>query len=262
MKIITVKGESDSGKTTLIKYVFLKLIHKGAKIIFFENRGDKKQDFHAVVFWEAHTIAFCSAGDIDNPDFEEGLNLAVKYNANILINALSIDQGLFIDGYKNLLDKQYDIKNFKEDVITIESSKYKKRINCKKIIKSIKQTLPYFYLEFSVNKRRKCKKVYLKKHRFTCGALLVILITIIANAVLNLLSANDLRFLIFSCIIAVCLNLAIIASFFKTKRKTKYKAKLLSKCLTNTEDILIQKGTSSKDIADVHKASANAIADI
>lgn len=265
MKIITVQGESNSGKTTLIRYVFLKLIHKGAKIVFFENRGDRKQDFYAVIDWDSRTIVFCSAGDIDNPNWnivEEGLKHAEKYKANILINALSIDQGLTIDGYKNLLNKQYNIKDFKEDVIIIKSSKCKKRINCRTILKSIKQTLPSFYLELPVVKRSKCKKRNPRKYSFTCGALLVILITIIANAVLNFFSKNDLHFLIFSCITAICLNIAIIASFFKPKRKTKYKTKLLSKGLFNTEDILIQNGTSSKDIADVHKASANAIADI
>lgn len=265
MKIITIQGKSNSGKTTLIRNIFLKLLKKDAEIIFFENRGDKKQDFHAVIIWKSRTIAFCSAGDIDTPDWniiEEGLNLFVKYNANILINALSIDQGLTIDGYKNLLKARYNIKNFQEDVFTIESSKRQKRINCKKILRSIKQTLPCFYLDVSSIKSYKYRKEKRRKYNFSFYTLLVILITILANAVLNFYSKNDFSFLIFSGITIICLNVAIITSFFKQKKKTKYKAKLLSKDLFNTEDILIQNGTSSKDIADVHKATANAMADI
>lgn len=265
MKIITAQGESNSGKTTLIRYVFIKLIQKGAKIIFFENRGADKSDFHAVIVWKSFIIAFCSAGDIDKTDWklvEEGLDLAGKYKANILINALSIDQGLTIGGYKNLLDKQYGIKDFEKDVIPIGSAKGKKKINYKKILKYIKQTSPCFYLDLAAVKQKKCKRLNIRKHRFTCCALFVILITIVANAVLNYFSKNDLYFLIFSCITTICLNIAIIASFFKPKRKTKYKAKLLSKALSNTEDILIQNGTTSKELADVHKSTANAIADI
>lgn len=265
MQIITVQGKSNSGKTTLIRNIFLKLIKNGAGIVFFENRGESKQDFLAVIIWKSRTIAFCSAGDIDTPDWnivEEGLKLSEKYNANILINALSIDQGLTIDGYKNLLKTHYNIINFQEDVFTIESSKRQKRINCKRILKSIKQALPCFYLDVSSIKSNKYKKEKRRKYNFTFYTLLVILITILANAVLTFYSKNDLSFLIFSGITIICLNVAIITSFFKQKKKTKYKAKLLSKDLYNTEDILIQNGTSSKDIADVHKATANAMADI
>ena len=80
MRIITVQGDSDTGKTTLIKSILKKLLSKGAVLIFYEIKGADKQDFHAVVLWKSRIIAMCSLGDeSDKKDYkyiEDGLILA------------------------------------------------------------------------------------------------------------------------------------------------------------------------------------------
>lgn len=83
-----------------------------------------------------------------------------------------------------------------------------------------------------------------------------------ANTILNSLSRNNLCFIIFSSIISICLSIAIIVSFFMPKKKTKYKAKILSDDLSCTEAMIIQNQAIAKELAEVHKSTANAMADI
>lgn len=269
MKVITITGPSNIGKTTFVKYIFLRLLKKNAKIVFFETRGKDKQDFHAVVIWESRVIAFCSAGDRDTPDWktiEEGLKLANKYNASILLNVLSLDQGLSISGYENLLNKNYKSNCFTNIQIIRKLSKYSLSRKFHRIMKIIRPTLPMFFLNcYGLNLdccdccKKECKK---KKYTFSIFSLVIILITIITNGILNYFGKNDLWFFIFSSITTFILGLTVILSFFKPEKETELKANLMSENFLITEDLIIQNQNCAKEIADVHKSFSNAIADI
>lgn len=263
--IITVTGAENTGKTTFIKYIFFRLIKQGAEIIHFESIGHAKQDFHAIILWNSRIIGFYSAGDLANPDWSiitEGLDFAEKYNASILINALSIGSGLTVGGYENLLNKRYGTKSFEKIMITKRLSKIIRKIKFKRIMKYIKDCLPCCFLNLHYLNQKKQKHLLIHKHRFSSYALITIIITIMANTILTSLSRNNLCFIIFSSIISICLSIDIIVSFFMPKKKTKYKAKILSDDLSCTEAMIIQNQAIAKELAEVHKSTANAMADI
>ena len=105
-RIITVVGENQRGKTTLIKHLYEILKQLGAEQLFFKLTGAYFEDFYAVVFWNGKKIAICSIGDksYDNDVIEatdnitnnniiyiqRGLILAKNYKADILVNTLSV----------------------------------------------------------------------------------------------------------------------------------------------------------------------------
>lgn len=97
MKIITLKGKSNSGKTTAITNIFEKLKGKGAVVQFFERTGADNKDFIALITYNNKEIAFCSIGDVadegDSPIeyIMNGINFAYERNADIFINAFSED---------------------------------------------------------------------------------------------------------------------------------------------------------------------------
>lgn len=114
MKIITVSGPDNSGKTTLIQYVFQKLISDGGKITYYEACGARVDDFNAVIVWHGKIIAFCSIGD--KPDYgkknenglqniENGIRLADQHFVDILLNARTED--ISEVDYKNCLEKHF-----------------------------------------------------------------------------------------------------------------------------------------------------------
>ena len=69
IKIITVSGPDNSGKTTAIQKVFHKLTSDGGEITYYKACGVRLDDFHAIVVWHGKIIAFCSIGDL--PDIPE-----------------------------------------------------------------------------------------------------------------------------------------------------------------------------------------------
>ena len=154
-KVITVTGEGNTGKTTLIKFVYDTLRQSGAIVLFYEQVGAFFEDFHTVLVCNCKIIAICSIGDeADKKEkdpwkyIKEGIDLAINHNADYLINALSIpipdnnDAQNTINEYKDILGQ-----NFPSDSYTpinleyIKPGDYKplqeRQSNCKKILNII-----------------------------------------------------------------------------------------------------------------------------
>lgn len=97
MKIITLKGKSNSGKTTAITNIFEKLKELDTVVQFFERIGADKKDFMALITLNRKKIALCSIGDIADKGHSpieyimNGINFAYERNADIFINAFSED---------------------------------------------------------------------------------------------------------------------------------------------------------------------------
>ena len=99
MKIITIKGGKNSGKTTTIRNIYQKLtVMKNSKILEFTPAGFDKTDFDAVVSVGNTIVVIRSYGD-GISYVRTGLKYAESKNASLFINAWNSD-----------LDKDYDIK--------------------------------------------------------------------------------------------------------------------------------------------------------
>ena len=64
MKIIVVKGNPNSGKTTSIRLVYDLLLYKGATITNPRNSGKAYTDFDTELLYDKKRIAISSAGDV------------------------------------------------------------------------------------------------------------------------------------------------------------------------------------------------------
>ena len=166
MRIITVMGDSDIGKTTTIKNALAKLLSKGAALIFYKILGADNQDFHAVVLWKSRVIALCSLGDTGNKNacfkyVVDGLNLAKRYNADVLVNALSYS---IKAGGKDKSEKEYSVilnKTLRTaKYIPIEPCFFKSSV--RKIIREIKKAEKNVLLCYKCL-CCKCKKNIVKK---------------------------------------------------------------------------------------------------
>ena len=113
MKIITVVGNTNTGKTTLIKYTFDMLVRNGAFVLYYDVTGAKLDDIRAVVIWNGKVISFCSIGDEADDDIEDendffwrlsyirdGIKIATSHKAEIFLNACNLS---LKDDYKTLL---------------------------------------------------------------------------------------------------------------------------------------------------------------
>ncbi len=95
MKIITVIGKPNTGKTTLITGVFEKLKAGGAKVTYFKSLGSNNKDFEAFLFHGDLKIAFYSIGDKADPSHSpmeyvaNGITYGYNSGADIFINAFS-----------------------------------------------------------------------------------------------------------------------------------------------------------------------------
>jgi len=99
MKIITIKGGKNSGKTTTLRNIYQKLtVMKGSKLLEFTPAGFDKTDFDAVVSVRGTIVVIRSYGD-GISYVRTGLKYAESKNASFFINAWNSD-----------LDKNYDIK--------------------------------------------------------------------------------------------------------------------------------------------------------
>lgn len=99
MKIITIKGGKNSGKTTTLRNIYQKLtVMKGSKILEFTPAGFDKTDFDAVVSVRGTIVVIRSYGD-GISYVRTGLKYAESKNASFFINAWNSD-----------LDNNYDIK--------------------------------------------------------------------------------------------------------------------------------------------------------
>lgn len=97
MKIITIKGESNAGKTTLIWKIYRELWENEKNIIrvSFENDGGDKYDFITILKINDKTIVIKSLGDAGRKnDFswiKNGWKIANAVNADVLLNTLDTD---------------------------------------------------------------------------------------------------------------------------------------------------------------------------
>lgn len=64
MKIIVIKGNPNSGKTTSIRLVYDLLLYKGAKIDKPRNSGKTYADFDTELLYKEKRVAISSVGDV------------------------------------------------------------------------------------------------------------------------------------------------------------------------------------------------------
>ena len=113
MKVITVIGVSNSGKTTLLNYVFERLKADGAEVMNFRREGHLREDIVSLLYWKGKKIVICSIGDDASADGKEDKLMYVKYgtelakqNADVLINAVNTD--IYQDYSKEFLNDNPD----------------------------------------------------------------------------------------------------------------------------------------------------------
>lgn len=278
MRIITVMGDSDIGKTTAIKDTLAKLLSKGAVLIFYKIIGADNQDFHAVVLWKSRVIALCSLGDSDdkNGGFEfvvEGLNLAKQYNADVLVNALSYS---IKNGDKDETEKEYSVilNNILRTTkyIPIEPCFFKSSV--RKIICEIKKAEKNVLLCLKCL-CCKCKKNVAKKDSFCIPVfpLVVLLIDVILLCVLKFFENKynfslDVCFLVCNAFVMLgALASAALSLFLKRKnRKIEALERMYKRTQNDFSVALIPTATNIKEVVnacgDAFKSYANAMADI
>ena len=154
MKIITVTGEENVGKTELIWTVFDKLMKSGGELTYFHIVGEDANDFHAVLVWESKIIAVCSIGDKADKEkpveqyIKDGIEMARRYCAEILINALSdtIDETYekTKKQYQSLLNLIFTNEQLPKEFRLDRQNKIERQIkqkqeNCKRIIEELKK---------------------------------------------------------------------------------------------------------------------------
>ncbi|MBD5432798.1 MAG: hypothetical protein HDR35_10625 [Treponema sp.] len=114
MKVITIEGEQNSGKTTLVRNVLRRLVNDGAEVLYYRVYGHLLNDFYAVVIWRARKIMLYSIGDrIDyiqeGLEFLKGTEWIKGVGSDILVNTrtLSVDE----KQYKRLLPPECDLRS-------------------------------------------------------------------------------------------------------------------------------------------------------
>lgn len=96
MKIITIKGGKNSGKTTTIRNIYHKVtVMKDSKILDFTPAGFDKTDFDAIVSVKNKIVVFRSYGD------------GISYVRTGLQYAKSKEADVFINAWNSDLDKNY-----------------------------------------------------------------------------------------------------------------------------------------------------------
>lgn len=113
MKVITIEGDQDTGKTTLVRNVLRRLVNDGAEVLYYRVYGHLCDDFHSVVLWRAKKIMLYSIGDRieyikEGLEFLEGVDWIKGVGADILVNTRT----LFVDAekYKRLLPPACDLR--------------------------------------------------------------------------------------------------------------------------------------------------------
>lgn len=86
MKIIVVKGNPNSGKTTSIRLVYDLLLYKGAKIDKPRNSGKIYADFDTELLYNEKRVAISSAGDVLK-NMRKTIADYKEHNCDILIMA-------------------------------------------------------------------------------------------------------------------------------------------------------------------------------
>lgn len=130
MKIITVKGEKNTGKSTLLKYAFKQLVADGADVIEYDCNDFLTDDFCAYLIWHGKKIVIYSIGD-SAKYVEEGVKKANDWKVDILLNSLT--NRVSLKKYRTLIPKteiSVDMltKKDKEDRIQQKQRKYYDKI--------------------------------------------------------------------------------------------------------------------------------------
>ena len=89
MKVITIEGGKNAGKTTLVRHVLRCLVNDGAEVIKYEVTGQYYDDFFAFLMWKAKKIVLRSIGD-ELSFITPGIELATNEKADILLNTRTI----------------------------------------------------------------------------------------------------------------------------------------------------------------------------
>lgn len=101
MKIITIKGGKNSGKTTTIRNIYQKFtVMKNSKILKYTPAGFDKTDFDAIVSVNNQIVVIRSYGD-GISYIRTGLQYAKSKEADVFINAWNSD----LDKDHNLLEE-------------------------------------------------------------------------------------------------------------------------------------------------------------
>lgn len=106
MKVITIEGDKNAGKTTLVRHVLHRLVNDGAEVLYYEACGAFRDDFHAIVIWHARKITLCSIGDLISY-VRDGIAQAKDTFSDILLNTrtLSVKE----EEYKQSLPSECDL---------------------------------------------------------------------------------------------------------------------------------------------------------
>lgn len=126
MEIITIKGASNTGKTTLLKYAYKNLLADGADILEYDCNDFLTDDFYAYIIWHGIKIVFFSMGD-ELEDVKNGVDKANYWKVDVLINALN--NSISENKYRNLLFEDeisinMENKSDKEDRVQQKQRKY------------------------------------------------------------------------------------------------------------------------------------------
>ena len=108
MKIIVVKGNPNSGKTTSIRLVYDILLYLGAEIDIARKYGKTHIDFDTELLYNGKRIAICSAGDVlknihKTINRHEGCDILVTASRNFKQSSL------------DSIFAQYDVKYIKKE---------------------------------------------------------------------------------------------------------------------------------------------------
>lgn len=108
MKVITIEGDKNAGKTTLVRHVLRRLVNEGAEVVFYEACGYLYPDFHAVVIWRGRKITLCSIGDLITY-IRDGIKRAKTTLSDILLNTrtLSVEE----EKYRQSLPPECDLRS-------------------------------------------------------------------------------------------------------------------------------------------------------
>ena len=126
MKIITIKGANNTGKTTLLKYTYKNLLTDGADIIEYDCSDFLTEDIYAYLIWHGLKIIIFSIGD-SIEDIKKGIKKAKYWKVDVLVNALT--SKISESQYGALIPEETDFiplesKTDKEDRVQQKQKKY------------------------------------------------------------------------------------------------------------------------------------------